>query len=87
MAAFTNEFPIPAGVMTPQPRDITVGPDGNLWFVESNGNRVDRITPAGVITQFTMPTINARLSHIVAGPDGNLWFTEAGGNKIGRITP
>ena len=71
----------------PQPSGIAVGPDGNLWFLENNGNRVDRITPAGVITPYPVPTINAFLEHIVAGPDGNLWFTEGGGNKIGRITP
>ncbi|MDB5040312.1 MAG: hypothetical protein JWN27_1038, partial [Candidatus Eremiobacteraeota bacterium] len=27
------------------PWGITSGPDGNLWFTESNGNTVARITP------------------------------------------
>ena len=70
------------------PSSITAGPDGNMWFTESGGDRVGRITPTGTITEFT-----AGISHesqpetITAGPDGNLWFTEVEGNRIGRITP
>jgi hypothetical protein len=64
-----------------------VGPDGNLWFTEASGNRIGRITPLGVITEFPVPTTFSDLSGITAGPDGNLWFTEFSGNKIGRITP
>ena len=34
------------------PAGIAAGPDGNLWFAESNGNRIGRITPLGVVTEF-----------------------------------
>src|SRR5438093_10237563 len=44
-------------------------------------------TPAGVITEFPVPTVGSLQYGIAAGPDGNLWFTEAAGNRIGRITP
>ena len=44
------------------------------------------ITTAGVITEFTVPTVGGRPLGIVAGSDGALWFTETNGNKIGRIT-
>jgi streptogramin lyase/uncharacterized protein YkwD len=66
------------------PSGITVGPDGNLWFTEANGNKVAKITPAGAITEFG---VSDNPIGITAGPDGNLWFTESNGNKIGRITP
>src|SRR5687767_12662280 len=36
---------------------ITAGPDGNLWFTENNSDRtgrIGRITPEGVITEFTV---------------------------------
>ena len=33
--------------------DITAGPDGNLWFTEFDGNRIGRITPLGVVTEFS----------------------------------
>ena len=69
------------------PQGITTGPDGNLWFTEANSNQIGRISPSGVITQFTIPTANSNPMGITAGPDGNLWFTEETANQIGRITP
>jgi streptogramin lyase len=94
------EYPIPTTVPptaanptgSSQPDEIDVGPDGNLWFAEVLGNRIGRITPNGVITEFLVPTAGSRPTVIAPGPDGNLWFTERGtaaapGNKIGRITP
>ncbi len=73
------------------PGAIAAGPDGALWFTLP-GPRVDkigRITTAGVITEFTIPTIppyGSLPTAIAAGPDGALWFTESSANKIGRIT-
>ena len=52
------------------------GPDGNLWFTERGSNNIGRITTAGVVTEFPIPTANSYPSGIAAGPDGNLWFTE-----------
>jgi virginiamycin B lyase len=47
---------------------------------------VGRITTAGQITEFLIPTPNSAPAGITVGGDGNLWFTEQLGNKIGRIT-
>jgi uncharacterized repeat protein (TIGR01451 family) len=75
------------------PTAIAAGPDGNLWFTEIFGNRIGRITPAGVVTEFSEgisppPQYSmSGLSGIAAGPDGNVWFTEGYLNRIGRITP
>ncbi len=72
------------------PNDVTVGPDGNLWFVEQVGNKIGKITPSGSITQYAIPTPRANPLSITTGPDGNLWFTEIPNNseaKVGRITP
>ena len=33
--------------------EITAGPDGNLWFTEYLGERIGRITPLGVVTEFS----------------------------------
>jgi hypothetical protein len=66
---------------------ITAGPDGNIWFVEGNANKIGRMTTAGVITgEFSIPTPNSGPAGITAGPDGNIWFTEFNVNKIGRMT-
>ena len=75
------------------PGDITSGADGNLWFLELDGrmdgrvvdgNRVDRITPAGIITQFAIPTPHSGPINIAVGPDRNIWFT--GRDMLGRVT-
>src|SRR5262249_27412404 len=66
------------------PRNIVVGPDGALWFTEETGNKIGRITTAGVITEYPIPSNNGAFG-ITLGPDGNLWFTEFAGNKIGRL--
>src|SRR5690348_10190780 len=79
-----TELPIPS-TTTPRPEGITRGPDGNLWFTETLADRIGRITPAGVVTQFSLPFLSAP-AEITAGPDGNLWFTESGSSRIGRIT-
>jgi virginiamycin B lyase len=64
-----------------------VGPDGNIWFTEIGGNKIGRISPAGVITEFSNGLAAGSIpGGITAGPDGALWFTEIAGNNIGRIT-
>ena len=68
-----------------QPLGITVGTDGNIWFTEFTASKIGRITTAGVVTEFPLPTAS-NPQFIAAGADGNLWFPEATGNKIGRIT-
>jgi streptogramin lyase len=72
-----------------QPRAITTGPDGLMWFVDPES--VNRINADGTVTRFdAVPTFgdNPSLSEIVAGPDGNLWFTKFNPpGQIGRITP
>ncbi len=85
-----TEFPLP-DAFSKWLAGITQGPDGNLWFTEGIDKQWDgkigRITPAGAITEFALPTPSADPRAIAAGPDGNLWFTEGLAAKIGRITP
>ena len=80
-----TEFPVPTS--NRNPNGITTGPDGNLWFNETGGNKIGKMTPSGTFTEYPVPTSNSGLENITTGPDGNLWFTEANGNQIGRITP
>jgi hypothetical protein len=79
-----------------EPLDITLGPDGNLWFVASQwhpGTRgvIGKITPTGTFTLFPSTDVD-QPSSIVAGPDGKLWFTDAYGDlywvdgSVGTIT-
>ena len=49
-------------------REITAGPDGALWFTESSGDKIGRITTQGTITEFTVPEGSAGFT---AGPDAH----------------
>src|SRR2546422_282714 len=69
-----TEYPLPTRPSAPY--WIAAGPDGNLWFTEIDGNKVERITTGGVVTEYPVPTVGGWLQGITAGPDGNLWFTE-----------
>src|SRR5450432_1501027 len=66
------------------PGDITTGADGNMWFTEQAAGKFGRITPSGVITEFT--GVDSP-SSIAAGPDGNIWISSAFINQIARVTP
>ena len=59
---------------------ITAGPDGALWFTESQ--KIARITTGGAITEDPVPSPP---ESIAAGPDGALWYTSRL-NTIGRMT-
>ena len=74
--------------VTGRPEGITAGPDGNLWFTEVAADRIGRMTPGGVLTEFRLPGTDRAPRGIVTGPDGNLWFVESHFNHsaIGRIT-
>jgi virginiamycin B lyase len=73
---------------------IAAGPDCALWYTDaytdSSGtghNLIGRITTAGSITKFSLPS-GSRSEYplaITAGPDGALWFTDFA-DKVGRIT-
>ena len=82
-AGVVTKYPLANGV---GPEGITWGPDGNIWFTEFWTGRVGRMTPAGVITEFSLPTPNPR--GIVTGPDHNLWVAEGGlqHESIARMT-
>jgi streptogramin lyase len=67
------------------PRDLTVGPDGNVWFT-ANRTQLGRVTPSGEITLYSDPAgLIDSPDSIVTGADGALWFTSLG-DRIGRIT-
>jgi len=77
------EYPLPD---YSNPIHVTAGPDGNVWFTEGETNKIGRMTPDGVLTEFSVPTAHAGVYGICAGPDGNVWFAEYYAGKIGRIT-
>jgi streptogramin lyase len=67
--------------------DITLGPDGNMWFTDGGTPAIGKITPDGKVTEYKAGmTRGARPYAIAAGPDGNMWFSDECGG-IGKVTP
>ncbi len=66
------------------PERIALGPDGNLWVTVAGPTEVARITPAGAVTEFDVPTLEGAVG-IGAGPDGKVWVTFS--TKVGRFDP
>jgi streptogramin lyase len=85
----------PSGIVTEYPlagtfafQGVTGGPDGNVWYTvpfSPQGPSIARITPAGVITLFSLPNPISIPQYITAGPDGNLWFTDSATNQVGKM--
>jgi streptogramin lyase/Ca2+-binding RTX toxin-like protein len=87
LLAVVTEFPLAAASL---PGDIVRGGDGNLWFTEIDNNAIGRITPAGVVTEFSLAGLQpgSEPLGIVADPNNNLlYFTELGVGRIGTINP
>ena len=91
LCAFQNqsavtEYDVPTAKSLPE--SIQLGSDGALWFTETEGNKIGRITTAGAVTEYPVGGTYQTGSPwaIIVGPDGAMWFTETLGSKIGRIT-
>lgn len=65
---------------------LAEGPDKNIWGTELVGNKILRVSPAGAVSEFPIPTPNSRPIAIVPGPDGHsMWFSEEAGDNLARI--
>jgi virginiamycin B lyase len=74
------------GTLAALPIFLSAGPDGNVWGTELFGSAILRVTPAGDVREFTIPTLNSRPIAIIPDPLAKcMWFTEEAGVKIGRI--
>src|SRR5262245_50655441 len=69
------EFPLP--IANSGPTTIALAPDGTLWFTESSGNRIGRMSPDGSgLVEHALPNPDSSPRIIALGSDGNMWFSE-----------
>ncbi len=67
-------------------RDITLGPDGNMWVADNEnavGYGVGRVAPDGTLKELELP---GGPWSITAGPDKNIWVSLPY-RGIARVTP
>ncbi len=65
---------------------ITRGPDGRMWYPETNADQIGAITNAGVASHYPSGEMTGQPNTIAVGPDGALWYTLYGTGKVGRMT-
>lgn len=73
-----TEFALPSSYEFNTDAQITVGPDGNLWFAADS--YVGYVTPNGSAMNFYAAAPVGSTHSIITGPDGNLWFE---GSQVG----
>ena len=67
------------------PYGVAVDGQGNLWGTLQSGNQIVKISPAGEIAEYEVPTRGSSPSDIAADGAGNIWFIEFRSNKIGKF--
>lgn len=83
-AVHVDTFPIPTGSANAL-RVVTGTTFGQYWFTESVASKVGRMSPAGDIVEFPVPTAGTQPLGIAPGNTGRFWFTERGGSALGEI--
>lgn len=83
-AALFNEYSIPT--FNSNPTAITKGPDGAMWFTETDGEKIGRIDSTGTVTN-EYSTLNPYASPgtLTTGPDGVIWYGGDNYGIVGRI--
>ncbi|HET6276298.1 MAG TPA: hypothetical protein VFE16_10255 [Candidatus Cybelea sp.] len=85
LTGVSQEFALtPGDFFMGQPSQMTVGPDGNIWFLEFG--KIGRATSAGQISVFNSGQAN---TYIITGPDDKLWYegvNSRGDGYINRIS-
>jgi streptogramin lyase len=76
--AMLKQFKVPTA--RSEPRAITNGSDGNVWFTEGTSftnapPKIGRVTPGGAITEFGIDCNGCILTDIVQGPNNILYMT------------
>ena len=82
-----------------EPSDLVIDKQGNLYVADLAGNKIRKITPAGIVSTFagsgilgfadgtgTAAGIN-QPNHLAIDNAGNLYVSDYGNNRIRKITP
>ncbi|HEY2559161.1 MAG TPA: hypothetical protein VGI48_05560 [Caldimonas sp.] len=89
----TTKMATEFGPLTSAASSIAAGPDGNVWFAErafdGSSSVIGRVTPTGVVTEYTTTPVPGSIVALTAGADGHLWFVKDGfgGPAVGRVDP
>lgn len=66
-----EEFSLPSGS---EPLGITLGADGNVWFIERRVDRIARMTASGTLSEFPMKTKGLSPEVLTTSHAGDVWY-------------
>ena len=67
------------------PYGVAIDAQGNAWATLQSGNQLLKVTPAGEMTEYEVPTRASSPTDIAVDAKGAVWFIEFRGNKVGRF--
>lgn len=67
------------------PYGVAVDAQGNAWATLQGGNQLLKITPAGEMSEFEVPTRSSSPTDVAVDAQGTVWFIEFRGSKVGRF--
>ena len=67
------------------PQDVTVGPDGFIWFTDTGNNAITQVRGGSAMTSYTIPTASSTPIGIITLSKA-MWFAESAAGKIGSVT-
>lgn len=70
-AMTVEEYQLPPGH---EPLGITTGADGNVWFVDRKVDSIGRLTLAGKLSEFAMPTKGLSPEFLTTSHAGSVWY-------------
>lgn len=69
---------------------ITTAPDGSMWFVMSDANKVGRVTANGQLQEFALPptdsSVDGPVQDLDVSPDGSVWVATEHGSNLVRLS-
>ncbi|MXG91899.1 Vgb family protein [Nocardioides flavescens] len=87
-SAATQVIPIPTSASGAE--SIVASPDGTLWFVEREANKVGRVNADGSISEFALPAASPGISQtedLDVAPDGSVWILYDSGEYARHLAP
>jgi streptogramin lyase len=70
-----------------QPQDVTVGPDGKLWFTEPSLGKIGSMSPTGQLKEFPLPQADAWPVSLAFDAAGDIWISETQADRLVRMKP
>jgi len=101
VAGFNGDGGLAQNARIDSPLDVTVAPDGNVYFTDIDNQRIRRIGTNGIITtiagtgtagftgdggQATAARVNLPVGISIAS-DGSIYFADLSNHRVRRITP